>query len=304
MENIEYWVVGGSLMLFAVSFFMVMTPIYALRFMGEGKMPPLAQGRVSIMGLRLYDVLGVGFFFGVYGLLGFTALGAEAPETPHEEMSTSMLMVASLVQQGLFIFVVVGVLCWRVNLVEFFGIAPRCWYLVPVAGVAVVVVMLALAGVLAELKYDEWIAGLQGLGDPEDAQQEVVKMMQENQDTSIFVLMAIVACIGAPLSEELIFRGYLYPVVKRFSNLPIAMFLSGLLFAAVHTNLAAMLPLFVIGVLLAAVYEWTGSIWAPILGHAMFNSLSVLGTWITNFHPEWLEEAEKAKEAGWIFFLG
>ena len=131
----------------------------------------------------------------------------------------------------------------------------------------------------------------------EETEQDVVKMIKEAGSGLVFFLLALVACVGAPISEEVVFRGYLYPVVKRFTNIPVSIVFTGLLFAAIHGNLAALLPLFILGMLLAAVYEWTGSLWTPIAVHAMFNTMQVAIMKLMQMYPEKFDEWEKAREA-------
>ena len=81
--------------------------------------------------------------------------------------------------------------------------------------------------------------------------------------------------------------------MKRFLNIPVAVVFTGLLFGAVHTNLGALLPLAILGILLALAYEFTGSIWAPIVIHFCFNVPTVVVQILTNVNPELLEELEK-----------
>ncbi len=88
-------------------------------------------------------------------------------------------------------------------------------------------------------------------------------------------LMAFAAAIVAPLCEEVVFRGYLYPVAKKYSGRWIAAIATALVFSAAHGSLAALLPLFIFGLVLVALYEMTGSIWAPIAVHALFNGATV-----------------------------
>ncbi|MDP7309440.1 MAG: CPBP family intramembrane metalloprotease, partial [Roseibacillus sp.] len=90
-----------------------------------------------------------------------------------------------------------------------------------------------------------------------------------------------------------VFRGYIYVVVKRFTNIPFAVIFSGLLFGAVHGNLLALLPLTILGIVLALAYEYTGSLWAPIAIHFCFNAATVVAQFILKFKPELLEELEK-----------
>jgi len=309
MDNLQYWVIGWTLALCAGSFFFVMVPVYAFRFVGAGKVPPLVRGKVSARGLSLLDALGVGFFFGMYAAMW---LGMELvdPAKVKELKVTPLLLVGQLMFQGFQILLVILILFWRVRvvefrlgLVEFFGLRWRQWWLAPIIGMGVVILILAIVVSLNLAGYDQWMAGLQNVEEVEDLQQDVVKMIKENKDPLTFALLALVACVGAPLSEEVVFRGYLYPVVKRFSNIPVAIIFTGLLFGAVHGNLAALLPLCILGMLLAAVYEWTGSLWAPIAVHALFNSYQVFLLKMMEWHPEWfekLEKMEKAKEAAWI----
>ena len=110
--------------------------------------------------------------------------------------------------------------------------------------------------------------------------------------------MVVVACVGAPLAEEVIFRGYIYGVAKRFAGIPLAVVFSGLLFGAVHMNLAALLPLTILGIILALAYEYTGSLWGPIAIHFCFNAVTVGIQFIVKFNPHLLEEVEK--NAGFI----
>jgi membrane protease YdiL (CAAX protease family) len=126
---------------------------------------------------------------------------------------------------------------------------------------------------LQAVGYNAWMIELAG-GNAEQAQQDIVRLFNELDNPITLGLMAAVACLGAPLAEEFVFRGYIYGAVKRFAGVPVAVLFSALFFAAVHTNMAVLLPLFVLGVILAVSYEVTGSLWVPISIHFCFNSFS------------------------------
>ena len=87
--------------------------------------------------------------------------------------------------------------------------------------------------------------------------------------------MTFAAVVAAPLCEEVVFRGYLYPVMKKYAGIFAAALCSSLIFAAAHGNLTAMLPLFIFGGILVFLYEKTGSLWAPIAAHFCFNAATV-----------------------------
>jgi uncharacterized protein len=81
--------------------------------------------------------------------------------------------------------------------------------------------------------------------------------------------------VGAPVTEELFFRGVLYPYMKSKSSFIRALILVSLLFGVTHGHLMSGLPLCFLAIAFTLVYEWTGNLGASILMHAGFNSLSV-----------------------------
>lgn len=289
MADIEYWIIGGGFALCALSFFCVVVPSYALRHVGAGKAPPLPSGKVKTTGMGLLDVIGVGLFFGMYagGWLLSQHMATEAADMTKVE---PVMLVGQLVLQGMMVGFVILLLCWRTDVIDLFGLRWRHWYLAPVIAGLVGFVMLSFSAVLSMAGYNEWMAKLAGVEDPS---QEVVKMIKENDDPVTLFLMAILACVGAPIAEEVVFRGYIYGAAKRFSNIWYAAVFSGLLFATVHMNMAGMLPLFVLGVVLAMVYEVTGSLWTPIAAHFAFNAANIGLMMLSKVRPEWFEEAEK-----------
>lgn len=88
------------------------------------------------------------------------------------------------------------------------------------------------------------------------------------------ILFALAGAIAAPIGEEVFFRGLLYNSLKRRINIPVAIVLSGLAFALVHIGPLAIIIIFPMGMLLAYVYEKTGSLWVTICMHAAQNGLT------------------------------
>lgn len=77
--------------------------------------------------------------------------------------------------------------------------------------------------------------------------------------------------ILAPLGEETVFRGVVYGQLKKISNVPVAIVLSGLAFGLFHGNLVQAVYATVLGIVLALVYEIYGSILAAMLFHGVAN---------------------------------
>jgi len=107
-------------------------------------------------------------------------------------------------------------------------------------------------------------------------QQPMVENAPDISDPITRVLMVITLCVGAPIMEELIFRGVLYSVAARFIHPVYACVASAVLFGVIHGNLLSLIPLSVLGILLAEAYRRTGSLLVPIFMHAGFNLISFL----------------------------
>ena len=289
MTDIEYWIIGGAFALCGASFFFVVVPLYAWRHVGAGKRPPLPVGQPNTTGMNIVDVLGVGVFFGIYaGMWLAMAMAAGSGGEETEAMDPVMVLIGGLLMQAMMIGFAVMMLVWRTNMVELFGLRYRQWWLPPVLAVLITFLMFTFNALLAMGGYNEWIAGLMG---GEDGTQEAVKMMKEADDPLTMTLMVLMACIGAPVSEEIVFRGYVYGAVKKMGGIVFSILFSALFFAVVHMNLPSLLPLFVLGLALAGVYELTGTLWAPIAVHCCFNSVSTFFIHLQRIRPELFQEA-------------
>jgi membrane protease YdiL (CAAX protease family) len=130
---------------------------------------------------------------------------------------------------------------------------------------------------LAALVWNYALKLLEGLGVIGEAEpQELITLLQGGGDPLAIVLLAVFAIVLAPIVEELIFRGCLYRFLKSHSTDLPAQIMSGALFSLIHFNLFSFLPLVIVGILLARVYEKSGSILTPICFHALFNGFNLL----------------------------
>lgn len=96
------------------------------------------------------------------------------------------------------------------------------------------------------------------------------------------------AVIAAPILEELFFRGMIYKRLRDMINVKAAVVISALFFGAFHGNLVQFVYAFIIGLMLAYVYEKFKTIWAPVIFHIGANLISVL---ITEFMPQSMNNA-------------
>jgi uncharacterized protein len=120
------------------------------------------------------------------------------------------------------------------------------------------------------------------------------------QDLRLFVEIArghwwipglLVVGIAAPLSEELLFRGFLFSALAR-SRIGIlgATLVSTTLWTAMHAGytVVGLIEVFTIGIILSGLLWKTGSLRVAILCHAVYNSLIMLGLRYLPLPPELL----------------
>jgi membrane protease YdiL (CAAX protease family) len=85
-----------------------------------------------------------------------------------------------------------------------------------------------------------------------------------------FLLFLLVACL-APVFEEILFRGLIYGVLRKKAGPVLSSLLVSLLFSFLHVDPVGLLPIFVLGILLAWLYEHTGSLIPSMVLHALWN---------------------------------
>ncbi len=93
------------------------------------------------------------------------------------------------------------------------------------------------------------------------------------------IALGVMTIFLAPVTEEMIFRGILYPLIKQGGYPRLAFWGTSLLFAAAHVNLVTFVPLLALALLLTLLYERTDNLLAPITTHAMFNAVNFATLW-------------------------
>jgi len=106
--------------------------------------------------------------------------------------------------------------------------------------------------------------------------QFTVQVLQTRPPLGETLLMAGVTIFLAPVVEELLFRGIIYPTVKQLGYPKTAFFGTAFLFAIFHLNLMTLFPLFVLALVLTWLYEITDNLLAPIVVHALFNAANCI----------------------------
>jgi membrane protease YdiL (CAAX protease family) len=112
--------------------------------------------------------------------------------------------------------------------------------------------------------------------------QEMVEIFFRTASPSRVAILASIAVVMAPVTEEMVFRGGLFRFLRGRTPRLIALALPALIFAGLHVNtqtldgLITLAPLTAFGVIFSLAYERTGRIAVVMIAHALFNLHTVV----------------------------
>ncbi len=111
----------------------------------------------------------------------------------------------------------------------------------------------------------------------EDLAAELTTYLTQFDTFGHFVLGFFVIAILPGIGEELVFRGMLQPELQRATgNIHAAIWISAIMFSAIHMQFFGFVPRMLLGVLFGYLYYWSGNIIIPMLAHFVNNGFSVL----------------------------
>jgi membrane protease YdiL (CAAX protease family) len=115
-------------------------------------------------------------------------------------------------------------------------------------------------------------------------EQAAVQVLLATETLADRLVFGLVTVLLVPPVEEMLFRGILYPAVKQSGFPHAALWITSLLFAAIHFNLEAFVPLTFLALALTWLYERTGNLLAPIVMHVLFNAIGIAEFGIQKFY--------------------
>lgn len=98
-----------------------------------------------------------------------------------------------------------------------------------------------------------------------------------------FALLTILGGGIAPIKEELLFRGLIYPPLRQTFGRGKGILLTGIFFATLHLEAVRFIPLFIGGIVLTWLYERSSSIWPAIVAHGTWNFLMAVALWVQRY---------------------
>ncbi|MDF7806374.1 CPBP family intramembrane metalloprotease [Pontiellaceae bacterium B12219] len=105
--------------------------------------------------------------------------------------------------------------------------------------------------------------------------QEVAKIVS-GELSWLGILYILTAILAAPVYEEMMFRGVVFPYLVKRVGLKTGVALVSILFALMHFHLPSFVPLLLLSGVLSLSYWRTGSLWTSIGIHMIFNAVTIL----------------------------
>ena len=229
----------------------------------------LAPSRISWTAWDIAKVIILFLFFGYILAIIESIIAPVFPSMEEQETLRSMINTTILNMLGIsfiFYFTIgrykqkladLGVTVKNFFKNVFYGVAGYI-----ATGPVLVLVLLTIALVATRLKYHP-------------PPQPILELFIKEKKTPVLVYMSIFVGILGPIAEEIFFRGFMYNAIKKKMGILCALTLSSFLFALLHAHLVGFLPIMVLGLLLAYLYEKTGSLVPCITVHIIHNSVMV-----------------------------
>ena len=115
--------------------------------------------------------------------------------------------------------------------------------------------------------------------------QQYSQLMEDIDFGNPFINILLIAVL-APIFEEFFFRGAIYKELRSATPIWVAIVLQALIFGIFHMNVVQGLYAFGLGIILGLVYEWSRSLWVPIIFHAVFNAIGTSADYIPIFNND------------------
>ncbi len=135
----------------------------------------------------------------------------------------------------------------------------------------------------------------------ESQAEDTLKAILQMDTPWMFLLNLVIIAILPGIGEELIFRGILQKQIGGMLKNPIvAIWLSAIIFSAIHLQFEGFLPRMVLGVVLGYLYHWTGNLWVPMLAHAFNNGIQIALIYATGMDVTSFDEKSSDQLQWWM----
>jgi membrane protease YdiL (CAAX protease family) len=135
--------------------------------------------------------------------------------------------------------------------------------------------VLPLAGLLGE--WNETWPVSQSAKDMQALAEKLLGVMLRMPTLKDFFINLFLVAIIPAIGEELFFRGILQRlIIKSTRKVWLSIFITSILFSAIHGEMLGFMPRVVLGFALGAIYVISGNLWLSILAHVLNNGSQIV----------------------------
>jgi membrane protease YdiL (CAAX protease family) len=224
--------------------------------------------------LVLLLIVGVGIF--VLAALGDVAFGPRAGEALQRGLPDPNKPEESWIYLGVFALFYLAIIAatWiamfphRGRRGWALGLRPAKWQWFVFGSIGVLVLSQAADALLLPFLRDVMAIG-------GDELQVTLLIRALTASTALSIVAVIVLAVLAPVAEEFVFRGLLYGWLRGFLPFALVAILTSVLFGLAHGEWAHAIAAGLLGLALATIREYSGSLWPPIVAHVVNNLVAV-----------------------------
>ena len=141
---------------------------------------------------------------------------------------------------------------------------------------------------------ESWKVRFDRLEEEYNRQVSAIISLKNSKD---YIIALIIMAFLPALCEETLFRGGLQNFLTRGTNMPwLSIIVVSILFSLAHFSFYGFLSRFFLGIVLGALFHYSGKLWLSILAHFINNALAITVLYISTQQGKPLQEAMKQDE--------
>lgn len=267
----------------------------------------LILGSYVLLGLIAGSVLSLGILVGMYGM---EVINNPAVFSGGDTRFLTGLRIAQTLTT-IFVFLMPPLLLSateRTKINEFYGFKkPQLFTLLTV--LLLMACMLPLMEWVAlenqKMVLPEFLKGVENwMREKEDEAMNMTVLLLSMRDIKDFLINIGMIALLPAIGEELLFRGGVQrSFTKMFTNPHLAIWLSAIIFSAIHMQFFGFFPRMLLGAAFGYIYWWTGSLWYAMFAHFLNNAYAVCVAWYLQLHHMPLSEADNSTNFTWYGYL-
>jgi uncharacterized protein len=242
-----------------------------------------------------FGLLGSGFIVGyvIMGIVAFSlglqdAASMGKLDWSKPEVLRGMKIIQALSSVLIFFLpaFVFALIVYRGKATSFLGLKPAP--LKPMYILAIVLIIVAFPFVFWLGEVNQLIPLPKWMGDLEhEATKQMQQFLKADNIGTVILNVLIIALLPA-ICEEVCFRGALQRIMIHITrNVWIGIIVTSILFSALHLQFQGFLPRMFLGIILGAIYWYSGSLWPSILAHFVNNAIQVI---VVSYAPQYIEK--------------